>query len=373
MAGGGAGGASGAGNTGGASGAGGAGAGGTAGASGSGVGGAGSGGKAGSGGAGGAGAGGKAGSGGASGTGGTGGGTTMGLIGWASVSGSGVTTTTGGGSLAPTDVRTISELTSAVSGSTARVVRIIGTITVTGDLLDVGSNKTLVGDGTTATIVGGIKIDGESNVIVRNLRVNAKTAAGVGDGITINTAHHVWVDHCEVWDAPDGNLDITDGSDFVTVSWSKFWYSTSPGDDAHRFSNLIGGSDSSTTDTDKLRVTYHHNWWADRVVERMPRGRFGAIHVFNNYHTATGNTRGVQAGTQARMLVENNYFVGTNNPHITTEDGQIIASGNQYLGTTGSQSNNGTFARSIFTYSYTLDPTANVPTIVQANVGPRGQ
>ena len=40
--------------------------------------------------------------------------------------------------------------------------------------------------------------------------------------------HHVWIDHCEVWDAYDGNMDITHGSNWITVSWTKFRYSTAP-------------------------------------------------------------------------------------------------------------------------------------------------
>jgi pectate lyase len=35
-----------------------------------------------------------------------------------------------------------------------------------------------------------------------------------------------WFDHCDISDGSDGNLDITNGSDLVTVSWTQFHYST---------------------------------------------------------------------------------------------------------------------------------------------------
>jgi hypothetical protein len=37
---------------------------------------------------------------------------------------------------------------------------------------------------------------------------------------------HLWFDHMDISDGSDGNLDITHGADFITVSWTKFHYST---------------------------------------------------------------------------------------------------------------------------------------------------
>jgi pectate lyase len=67
-------------------------------------------------------------------------------------------------------------------------------------------------------------------------------------------AHHVWLDHVDISDGQDGNCDITRGGDFITISWSKFWYSSS--DKEHQFSNLIAGSDDEPESVGKLRITY---------------------------------------------------------------------------------------------------------------------
>jgi pectate lyase len=227
-----------------------------------------------------------------------------GPIGWATVNGN----TTGGSGGSVVNVSNASDLTSAVSGNTARIVQITGTISVAD--LRVGSNKTLIGMNNNVTINGGIRLSGVSNVIIQNLKINARSSGAAGDGMNIQNSHHIWVDHCEIWDAPDGNLDITNGANYITVSWTKFWYSSNPPDNGHRFSNLIGAGDDVTSDENALNITWHHNWWAERVHERMPRIRFGDVHVFNNYFSSSGNNYCIRAGFHAKVVVENNYFQG---------------------------------------------------------------
>ena len=97
----------------------------------------------------------------------------------------------------------------------------------------------------------------------------------------------------------------------MTVSWCKFHYTRNNG---HNFVNLIGSSDTATEDRGKLHVTFHHNWWGNLCIERMPRVRFGQVHVYNNYYSATGNNYAVRAALESQNLVENNYFDGTADP-----------------------------------------------------------
>jgi pectate lyase len=308
------------------------------------------------------------------------------LVGWATVNGDNVSTTTGGGNAAHVRPTTATELTNYASDSTPRVIEIAGTFNI--GQLQVNSDKTLVGIGTDATINGGVRIRGNSssmvsNVIVRNLRVNGATTTADNDAMQIYFAHHVWIDHCEIWDGPDGNLDMTHAINWVTVSWTKFRYTTAyqrpSGETAdHRFSSLLGHSDNNASeDTGRIKVTFHHNWWAERVLERMPRVRFGQVHVFNNYFSSAGNNYCVRAGLNASILVEGNYFDGVSSPHEfnSTSDqmtAYITARNNTYNNTTGNQSTGGggtPFSNA--PYSATIESASGIPALVRSCAGPR--
>lgn len=270
---------------------------------------------------------------------------------------------------------TAAELVDYAEREEPLIIQIEGTIEA--PQVDVASNKTLVGVGDGALLRGGLYVSGApddlvSNVIIRNLRIDATTSTAGGDGIALRYAHHVWIDHCEIWDAPDGNLDITRASDLVTVSWTKFWYSESPPEDGHRFSNLIGASDDAAAeDEDALNVTMHHCWWDARVQERMPRVRFGDVHVFNSYVHTPGNNYAVQAAIGARVLVENNHFHEVEDPHVVREGegGELVAIGNLYEDTVGDQDEAG--AAFDPPYAYTLDPADQVRALVEAGAGPQ--
>ena len=107
------------------------------------------------------------------------------------------------------------------------------------------------------------------------------------------------------------------------------------------------------------------NWWSTGCQERMPRGRFGQVHCFNNYYIAPGNNYCIRAGVEAQILVENNFFRDVNAPYgpWPGTDGKINASGNEFENVTGTiVSGNDT----IFTppYGYALDSAPDVPAII---------
>jgi pectate lyase len=323
------------------------------------------------------------------------------LVGWASVSGGGVTTTTGGGNATPVTVTTLSEFQSAVGGSTAAVVYVKGKLAAGKTII--GSNKTIAGI-CGAELHGHLELSGSSNVIVRNIAIvgygagncaldpdydSATGCSSGNDAISVQkNAHHVWFDHCDISDGTDGNLDITNGANYVTVSWTKFHYSArtddqgddSTGDAGHRYSNLVGGTDSPSDydDANALNVTWHHDWWADRVVERQPRVRFGKNHLFNNLWNASGNNYCVRAGKQARILVEQGVFSGIKDAHEFNSDtdkgtANIIAgSDNTYTGTSGvKETGGGGPAIGTLPYSYTADAASSVSAAVQSGAGPK--
>ncbi len=141
----------------------------------------------------------------------------------------------------------------------------------------------------------------------------------------------------------------------------------------------MGGTDkpSSYDDANSLNVTWHHNWWADNVVERQPRVRFGKNHVFNNLYTAAGDNYCVRAGIQAQLLIEANLFSGVKSPHefnSTSDQGtaSITANGNAYTNSTGTEATGG--GGTPFTkppYAYTLDATSGLLAAIQSGAGPQ--
>lgn len=132
------------------------------------------------------------------------------------------------------------------------------------------------------------------------------------DCITIDGASNVWIDHCELYDGQDGNMDIVNGSNYVAVTWCKFSYIAASSH--HQFCNLLGNSDSKTSDRGKLKITMMYNWWTAGCKERMPRVRFGQVHVVNNLFDSKQASYCVRAGIEADIFVESNYFDGVSTP-----------------------------------------------------------
>jgi pectate lyase len=295
------------------------------------------------------------------------------LVGWATQNGS----TTGGGNQTPVVVTNAADLSAQLKGTDAKVIHLKGNVQGS---FSVGSNKTLIGV-CGAQIHGHVGLSGSTNVIIRNLKLvgnnctdSPQDCSGGADAMTLSgQAKNIWIDHLDVSDGSDGNLDVTQGSDFVTVSWTKFSYSTKrtdpdAGASGHRFSNLIGSSDTEPLDVGHLNVTYHHCWWAQNVDQRMPRTRRGKIHVFNNLFTATGNSYCTNAGQDAKLLVQNNVYAGVSTPLQVSANGDMKSEGNDFTNSTGNTSVSG----SGFTpaYPFKLDATATLRATLEAQVGP---
>ena len=291
--------------------------------------------------------------------------------------GSGLETTTGGGSTPAVLVQTAEELIALAARPEPLSIAIAGTLDV--GRLDLTSDKTLFGANESATLRGGISIRGtpESfvrNVIVHNLHIDAPTSTVGGDAIEVRYAHHVWIDHCEIKDAADGLLDIVRGTDFVTVSRTRFLYTAAAPDPTHRFAALVGHDVANAAeDESHLNVTWHHNWWSDSVARAL-LGRFGSLHLFNNLFSSSGNESVLNADVSARLLVENNVFAGVASPHavvlgspVVGSAASLVASGNVYLDTTGPRDVAGTAF--VPPYEYQLESALEA--LVTGDVGPR--
>ena len=272
------------------------------------------------------------------------------------------------------------------------IITISGTIVTTGNIV-VNSNKTIQGADTNSMLIGDLYVgNGVHNVIVQDLDISNPYGVGDGDGVTIiNSARNILVDHCTFTDCADGSLDITDQSDSVMVSWCRFRYVNQT---THRNVCLIGSSDTKLNDLGFLHVTMHHCWFDQNCDERMPSVRFGRVHVYNNYYASETASYGVRTRLYAECFVENNYFEGCQNPwellrKTSNPDGKLLALNNNisFMDTSGGN----TWVAGWYTtatettvlipgtdsvfsppYSYTLDSTADVKTIVMSYAGNKG-
>jgi len=202
-------------------------------------------------------------------------------------------------------------------------------------IVRIPSNTTLLGAAPGAGFQHGmVLLDKVSNIVIRDLRfsdaydlfpaweprdnVHGEWNAEY-DALSLRGAERIWVDHCLFDDGNrpdrlepvrlgqrvqhhDGLLDITHGSDLVTVSWCRF--------QGHDKTLLIGNSDGLASDAGRLRVTLHHNHF-HACKERTPRVRYGRVHVASNLFSADradeiGYTLGV--GAQSRLVAEHNHW-----------------------------------------------------------------
>lgn len=305
--------------------------------------------------------------------------------GWASLNGG----TNGGGTATPTVVTTYAQLKAAIENTSVRVVQVNGTITIpsggrisfrdqTAKTVFGSRGARLVTNDQTKDGSGIFNVRGCRNIIFRNLIFEGPGAYDVDgwDLMVLDNCTNVWVDHCEFRDGCDGNFDIKSASDFITVSYCKFNYLKPPraggpgGANDHRYSNLIGSSDGATGDRGKLQITFARNWWGPGCRERMPRVRFGKVHMLNNYFNSTVSNRCIQAGFEANLLVESNVFEGVRNS-IDLMNGTATAvqsRNNIFTNVTGTNAGNG---RNAFTppYSYTALSASSVKSNVTGSTG----
>lgn len=237
-------------------------------------------------------------------------------------------------------VTTYAAFKSALAGTAKKTIYVDGTITFDG-ILSVSSvkNKTIVGmPGATFQNLNEDKATSESdksaaikktgilelkkcdNIIIRNLTFQSAGACDFNgnDNLHLSGSTNIWVDHCDFQDGVDGNLDCTNGSDNVCVSWCRFRYLKSPREHGyggstndHRFTNLWGNSDSNTSDPGKLRTTFYSCWWDEGCKERMPRVRFGLVHVLNCLYSSSVTNYCVGGGYKSNVYIEGCAFTSS--------------------------------------------------------------
>ncbi|GKV22434.1 hypothetical protein SLEP1_g32308 [Rubroshorea leprosula] len=94
-----------------------------------------------------------------------------------------------------------------------------------------------------------------------------------GDGISIFGSSNIWIDHVSASNCYDGLIDAIQGSTAITISNCHFTH--------HNEVMLFGASDTYSDDT-KMQITVAFTHFGKGLVQRMPRCRWGFIHVVNN-------------------------------------------------------------------------------------------
>ncbi|KIO24466.1 hypothetical protein M407DRAFT_76962, partial [Tulasnella calospora MUT 4182] len=261
--------------------------------------------------------------------------------------------TTGGAGGATVTVTNLADLRAAVAGTSPKIVRLTTIIQGDGEVVDVGSNTSVLGACGGGMTGGGFRVKKSTNVIFRNLKLSKSPAPT--DLIEIQASTNVWVDHNEFFsdldhdkDYYDGATDINHGSDYVTVSYNYYHdqYKTS----------LVGHSDNNgSEDSGHLHVTYHHNYFSN-LGSRLPSLRFGTGHIYNNYYKDILISC-IDSRDGAQTLIENNVFENSQVLMTNTYGGYANPVGNDWGGATPDL-NPGTFTTP--PYSRTLGATTGV-------------
>ncbi|KGO74627.1 Pectin lyase fold/virulence factor [Penicillium italicum] len=177
--------------------------------------------------------------------------------------------------------------------------------------INVGSNKSLIGEGTSGVIKGrGLRIvNGVKNVIVQNIAVtdiNAQYVWG-GDAITLDEVDLVWLDHITTARIGRQHYVLGTGADnriSITNNFINGESEYSATCDGHHYWNvyLDGSSD---------KVTFKGNYLY-KTSGRAPKVQDNTyLHAVNNYWAENSN-HAFEIGAGAYVLAEGNYFSNVN-------------------------------------------------------------
>ncbi|KAI1475066.1 polysaccharide lyase family 1 protein [Daldinia sp. EC12] len=212
--------------------------------------------------------------------------------------------TTGGAGGQTVTVKDVDSLTKAAKQEGPLTIIVSGTISGSAKV-HVSADKTIYGESGSSLNGVGLYIRRAKNVIVRNLKIS-KVLAKNGDAIGIDASSNVWVDHCDLSgdlsagkDDLDGLLDISHGSEWVTVS-NTYLHD-------HWKASLIGHSDNNAKeDQGSLHVTYANNHFYN-TYSRAPLVRFGTVHIVNTFWDSLIGS-GVNTRMGAQVLIQSSAF-----------------------------------------------------------------
>ncbi len=298
--------------------------------------------------------------------------------GFASVSSNidGLSTTTGGAGGETVIVDNLADLVTYAKSTKKYIIVVVGSIETDGYTgtdsngwyeIDVESNKTIVGYGNDAALINlELHLISVSNVIIRNLTIKDSYLEGDENGkendydaIQCDYCDHIWIDHCLLSHCGDGLIDLRHATNHVTVSWTHLTNH-----------NKAFGIGWSTDDGSDWYVTIHH-CWIDSTTQRNPSFDVGKGHLYNNYLTDISSYGNLARGC-ANVVEQNSYFLRVTNPIKYQDSASMYANNNYFRSCSGGKEGNiSTMAIDPEAYySYELDTTKYVNTIVMTDAGP---
>jgi pectate lyase len=181
----------------------------------------------------------------------------------------------------------------------------------------VGSNKTIIGHDSTATIKGrGLVLRHVENVIVRNLTITDINPAVIwgGDAIDLSDVKNVWIDH-DTFSLIGRQMIVAHfgRAQNVTLSWNLFDGKTPYYVPGHYYNILF-------ITTQPTKAVIAHNWFRDFSGRSPALHEQGSFHIYNNLFQ-NGAGQALEMHDQTQVLLEGNDFANVRRP--------IVASGEQ--------------------------------------------
>ncbi|KAJ4323971.1 hypothetical protein N0V94_001615 [Neodidymelliopsis sp. IMI 364377] len=197
--------------------------------------------------------------------------------------------------------------------------------------MTVGSNKSLIGQGSKGVIKGkGVRIvSNTKNVIIQNVRftdINPQYVWG-GDAITVDGADLIWIDHVTTDLIARQHIVLgNSASNRVTISNNEIngassWSATCDG--RHYWGLYFTGS--SDLVTFKNNYVHHTSGRSPKVAGNT------LLHAVNNYFYAIAHA--FEADSGAKILAEGNIFQNVDAPAQSGLPGQVFAAGSANLNT----------------------------------------
>ncbi|MCK9792829.1 pectinesterase family protein [Isoptericola sp. 4D.3] len=279
--------------------------------------------------------------------------------------------TTGGAGGRTVTARDAADLAAYAAADEPLTILVKGSLDVTpfGSMIDVASDKTIVGAASGGELVGGgLRLLEVENVIIRNLTFrdsyvaadwDGKSADNDNDGIRIDTSHHVWVDHNEFARLGDGQLDVRKDSTAVTASWNYF----------HDHNKTLG---VGWTDNVVTTLTLHHNRFSNVHQRNGSIDNVALGHLYNNWLSGV-SSYGTTSRGGSSLLVESSVFEDARNPLILSGDGaRLHQRGNVFRGTWGDEpAETGPTFEASDHYAYTADDADDVVDLLTRYAGTR--